>query len=182
MPTLQLSADGEVMSYEESEDASYNQGEGVTLNQSSIGDPNAEQPYTDQQLADALPLTQGAGSGEQLELTRMRERANWCTSKANEVTGYNKEGQPIWARGESERAQLLRQAKGLEDSLPLQLLMSQRSIATRYLDGQKQIANAQATLDQHIALEKAARDIVFTQEATELAALMRKRHMGGQTM
>jgi hypothetical protein len=179
---IQLDAQGEIIGDidDGGDTVSYTQGEGTTTTPSTIGDPNAPQDYSDEELAAALPFTQGVGSPEQIEIDGMRAREKFCLDKANEVSGYQADGTPIYVRGELDRAQLLRQAKGIRDSLPLQLLMSERNIARRYLDGQKQTADAQALLARYAALEARAHDIAFEDQAKELAALMIKRKLGGQ--
>jgi hypothetical protein len=180
MPTLTLDSNGDVLDYnDDGETVEYTQGVGVTTGQSTVGDPNAPQGYSDAEIEAALPYTQGAGSIEQAEIDSLRARETFCANKANEIASYKADGTPVYVRGEAERAQLLRQAKGIRDGLPLQLLMAQRNIATRYLDDQKKVTDAQATLAQHAALETKAREIAFHDEAQELADLMRKRNLGG---
>jgi len=183
MPTLQLDANGDMLDYaDDGETIAYNQGEGVT------NDPNSdhvssssEQDYTDEELDATLPYTNGANSPEQHEINSMRARETFCVTKANEIASYKADGTPVYVRGDAERSQLLRQAKGIRASLQDQLILSQRSLARRYLDEQKKTSNAHATLDNYAALEQEARKIAFTQEATELANLMRKRNLGGGT-
>jgi hypothetical protein len=181
MPSITLNADGSVSDVNfDGESTEYVQGVGVTTSASTIGDPNATPQYTDEALAAALEFTNGAGSGEQAELDHMRQRAEFCETKANEVASYNADKSPRFVRSESERAQLLRQAKGIRDSLPLQLILSNRAIATRYLDEQAKIAAARQEVTNHAALEARANEINFENQAKELAALMRKRSISGQ--
>ena len=181
MASITLNADGSVSDVNfDGETVSYEQGVGVTTSPSTIGDPNKAEIYSDEQLAEALQHTNGFGSPEQVELDAMRARETFCLTKANEVASRKADGTPIYVRSEGERAQLLRQAKGIRDSLPLQLIMSNRSIATRYLDEQARVANAQQELANHAALEQRARDIAFEEQAKELAALMSKRKISGQ--
>jgi hypothetical protein len=175
---IQLDAAGEILTEEyEGETTTYTQSEGTTTTSTSgSNDPNAPVDYTDEELAAALPFTQAIGSPEQSELDGMQAREKWCLEKANEIASYDKDGVPRYVQGELERAQLLRQAKGLRDSMGLQLLMSQRSIARRYLDGQKQTADAQQELANHAALEQRARDITFETQAQQLAKLFMKNN------
>jgi hypothetical protein len=181
MPSIQLDGNGEVISEDFSgETTTYTQGEGVTTSPSSIGDPNAPADYSDAELEAALPFTRGAGSPEQAELDGMRSRVQYCLDKANKISGYAADGTPRYEVGDLERASLLRTAKGLQGGLELQLLMSNRNIARRYLNDQKKITDAQATLAHHKALEVKAREIAFNREAEELASLMIKRNLGGQ--
>jgi hypothetical protein len=181
MASITLNADGTVSDVNfDGETVSYEQGKGVTTSPSTIGDPNAPVPYSDEQLEEALQHTQGIGSPEQAELDHMQQRATFCETKANEVASCQADGTPVYARSETERAQLLRQAKGIRDGLPLQLIMSNRAIATRYLDEQARIANAQQELANHAALEQRAREIEFEEQAKELAALMSKRKVSGE--
>jgi hypothetical protein len=180
MPTLQLDANGDMLDYiDDGETVQYNQGEGITHQRVLNVDSGAEPDYTDNELDAAVQFTNGAGSPEQHELDSMRARETFCVTKANEVSGYKPDGTPIYLRGETERQSLLRMAKGIRSSLQDQLILSQRSIARRYLDEQKKVTNAQATLNNYAALEAKAREIAFNDEAQELANLMRKRNLGG---
>jgi hypothetical protein len=158
----------------------YVQGEGVTTTHSTIGDPNAPVPYTDEQLAEALTHTQAIGSIEQAELDSLRSREQWLLDKANAVTGWNADKTPRYVETESERARLLRAAKGVRDALPFELIMANRRIATRFLDAQLKVVNAQQTLADHAALEQRAREIAFETDAKELADLFKKRKISGE--
>jgi hypothetical protein len=181
MPSITLNADGTVSDVNfDGQTTEYVQGVGVTTSPSTIGDPNAAPGYTDEQLEEALQYTHGIGSPEQAELTHMEERAVFCETKANEIAGYNADKTPRYVRSEIDRAQLLRQAKGIRDSLPLQLVMSNRAIATRYLNDQAKVAAAQQELTNHAALEDRANAIHFENQARDLAALMAKRKVSGQ--
>jgi hypothetical protein len=186
MPTLNLAADGSILDYsDDAETISFNQGQGITNDGDNVSDPSintgAAADYTDDELDAAVQFTNGAGSPEQASLDSMRARETFCVTKANEIASYDKDGKPVYVRSDDERTQLLRQAKGIRASLQDQLILSQRSIARRYLDDQKKTANAQATLANYAALEAKAREIAFNDEAQELANMMRKRNLGGAT-
>jgi hypothetical protein len=181
MPSITLKADGTVSDVNfEGQTTKFEPGVGVTASQDTIGDPNKVEKYSDEQLAAALEHTQGEGSSEQAELNRMRDREAFCLNKANEIASYNADGSPVYARSESERKQLLAQAKGLREGLPLQLIMSNRSIATRWLDKQAELAKLAQTAADHDALEARATAIVAERQANELADLMQKRKISGQ--
>ncbi len=164
MATLQLGADGEVISED------Y---------ETPVGDPNAPPRYTDEQLAAALPHTSSVGSEEQASLDRMQAHEKQLIERANAVSGFDENKQPKYVEGAIERARLLRAAKGIRESLVLQLEISKRTIAARYLDDQAKAAALQATADTHTALEKRANEIVNERLANEMADLMQKRNVGG---
>ncbi len=160
MASIHFGVDGEVLS----EDYS-----------SPIGDPTVEPKYTDEQLAAALPHTQAKNSRQQAELDGMQAREKFLLDKANAVSGYAADKTPLYVEGAVERARLLKAADGLRDSMKLQLLLSQRSIAADYLDDQAKAADLQAQADEHAALEARARDILKEDQARELADRFRSR-------
>jgi hypothetical protein len=144
-----------------------------------IGDPTVEPRYTDEQLAAALPHTNAIGSRQQIELDGMQAREKFLLDKANAVSGYNSNKEPQYVEGTVERARLLKAAAGLRESMNLQLLLSQRSLAADHLDKQAETTKLQQTAADHNALEKRAQDIVFERQANELADLMTKRNISG---
>jgi hypothetical protein len=160
MASIQFGIDGEVI--EENYDT-------------PIGDPTTPPRYTDEQLAAALPFTDGKNSRQQVELSGMLAKEKYMLDKANAVSGYNADKTPRYVEGAVERERLLKAAAGMRDSMNLQLLLSQRSIATDFLDKQAEAANLQQTAADHASLEARARDILKEEQAKELADRFRSR-------
>ena len=160
MASIQFGIDGEVV--EENFDTPVN-------------DPNQQPRYTDEQLAAALPHTSAIGSRQQVELDGMQAREKFLLNKANAVSGYDANQQPQYVEGVVERARLLKAATGLRESMKLQLILSQRSLAADYLDDQAKAADLQAQAADHAALEKRAGEILHEEQAQELADRFRSR-------
>jgi hypothetical protein len=154
MASIQFGVDGQVI--EENYDT-------------PISDPTTPPRYTDEQLQAALPFTDGKNSRQQIELDGMLTKEKYMLDKANAVSGYDADKNPRYVEGAVERARLLKAAAGVRDSMNLQLLLSQRSIATDFLDKQAEAANLQQAAADHAALEKRAREILAEDQARELA-------------
>jgi hypothetical protein len=160
MASIHFGADGEVISED------YG---------TPISDPTVEPRYTDEQLAAALPHTAAIGSRQQAELDTMTARERYLLERANAVSGYDSNKVPQYVEGTVERERLLKAAAGLRSSMQLQLLLSQRSLATDHLDKQAEAAALQAQAAEHAELEARARDILKEDQARELADRFRSR-------
>jgi hypothetical protein len=136
-----------------------------------IRDPSIEPRHSEEALAAALPFTDAKNSPQQIELDSMQAREKFLLDKANAVSGYNADKSPRYVESADERARLLRAAAGLRSSMELQLVLSQRSIATDYLDKRAAEADLQQQVANHAALEQRAREIAFESQSQALAKL-----------
>ena len=101
----------------------------------------------------------------------MQAREKFLLDKANAVSGYDADKNPRYVESPDERARLLRAAAGVRSSMELQLVLSQRSLATDFLDKRAAEADLQQQAANHAALEQRARDIAFETQSQALAKL-----------
>jgi hypothetical protein len=147
-----------------------------------VSDPSKDTKYTEEAkraAAGTVSPVDAKNSPQQLQLDRQVKRVESLEAKANAITGYGQDGQPLYVETAVERAKLLKVAGMERENLKGSLALAELSMGEDALDKHNADVALQQQQTEHAALEERARAIAFENQAQALAKLFAPKSSNG---